>query len=175
MARKKQTGITLIETMIVVAIIGILGAVALPAYNNYIKRAQVSEAINFANLAKIHLADYYIENGRFVPNYGSLSQRNVEIGLEPTTNYLTDYIEEIWVGGHGIHSLGEAKSAHVAVVFNATLFNPAKRRILFTIAVTPGGGFKMYCRDTGSLWWRTNQIEEKYVPKSCQGINSATS
>lgn len=58
--------------MIVIAIIGVIASVALPSYNNYVKRAQISEAINFANLAKIHLVDYHIENGIFFPTMSTL-------------------------------------------------------------------------------------------------------
>lgn len=160
--------------MIVIAIIGVIASVALPSYNNYVKRAQISEAINFANLAKIHLVDYHIENGIFVPDYEHLSKRNTEIGLEPTSSYRTQYIEDLWVGSGGVRAISATNSAHVAILFKSTLFDPAKRRILFTIAKGPGGRYKMYCRDTGSLWWSGNQVAEKYVPKHCRGVNSAS-
>jgi len=56
-------GFTLIELMIVVAIIGILAAVAIPAYQDYIARAQVSEAINLTAAAKTPLTEYYNNQG----------------------------------------------------------------------------------------------------------------
>ncbi|WP_306332087.1 pilin [Xanthomonas chitinilytica] len=55
---KKQQGFTLIELMIVVAIIAILAAIALPAYQNYIKRAKVSEGITAASACKGSIAEY---------------------------------------------------------------------------------------------------------------------
>ena len=65
MMKKAQKGFTLIELMIVVAIIGILAAVAIPAYQDYIARAQVSEAVTLMGGAKTPIAEFYADNGRF--------------------------------------------------------------------------------------------------------------
>lgn len=71
-------GFTIIELMIAVAIIGILAAIAIPAYQNYIIRAKVSEAITFADMAKVAVSEYYQTNGSFPSGSGSL---NTEFGL----------------------------------------------------------------------------------------------
>jgi type IV pilus assembly protein PilA len=60
---KKTVGFSLIELMIVVAIIGLLAAAALPAYVSYVARAQVSEATGLLWSAKTPLAEYYTSNG----------------------------------------------------------------------------------------------------------------
>jgi len=60
-----QKGFTLIELMIVVAIIGILAAIAIPAYQDYTIRAQVTEGLNLADGVKVAVADYYTQNGTF--------------------------------------------------------------------------------------------------------------
>jgi type IV pilus assembly protein PilA len=58
-----QKGFTLIELMIVVAIIGILAAIAIPAYQDYTIRAQVTEGLNLAGAVKASVAEYFAQNG----------------------------------------------------------------------------------------------------------------
>ncbi len=62
---KKQQGFTLIELMIVVAIIGILAAIAIPAYQDYTIRAQVSEGLSLAGGAKAAVSEYTMDVGRY--------------------------------------------------------------------------------------------------------------
>ena len=65
---KKQQGFTLIELMIVVAIIGILAAIAIPAYQDYTIRAQVSEGLSLSGGAKAAVSEYTMDTGDFPAN-----------------------------------------------------------------------------------------------------------
>ena len=65
MRKQIQKGFTLIELMIVVAIIGILAAIAIPAYQNYTIRSQITEGLTLAGGWKAAIAEYYAQNGAF--------------------------------------------------------------------------------------------------------------
>lgn len=85
-AQRVQKGFTLIELMIVVAIIGILAAIALPAYQDYTIRAQVSEALSLTNGLKTSVSDYYATKGTFpVDNAAAVC------GATPAPNSCTGY------------------------------------------------------------------------------------
>ncbi|MEO7200362.1 MAG: prepilin-type N-terminal cleavage/methylation domain-containing protein, partial [Dokdonella sp.] len=66
--KKMQKGFTLIELMIVVAIIAILAAIAIPAYQDYLVRSQVSEGATLSDGAKTAVAEYYANHGKFPPS-----------------------------------------------------------------------------------------------------------
>src|SRR5690554_7953243 len=71
MKLQMQKGFTLIELMIVVAIIGILASVALPAYQDYTARSQMSEALSLASGARTAVSEFYTSNGQFPTNNAS--------------------------------------------------------------------------------------------------------
>ena len=71
MLKQVQKGFTLIELMIVVAIIGILAAIAIPAYQDYTIRAQVTEGMNLAAAVKAEVAEFYAQNGAWPTAMGT--------------------------------------------------------------------------------------------------------
>ncbi|EPT3725956.1 pilin, partial [Neisseria gonorrhoeae] len=85
-----QKGFTLIELMIVIAIVGILAAVALPAYQDYTARAQVSEAILLAEGQKSAVAGYYLNNGKWPANNGAA-------GVASASDIKGKYVESVTV------------------------------------------------------------------------------
>ncbi|EPI7255012.1 pilin [Neisseria gonorrhoeae] len=86
-----QKGFTLIELMIVIAIVGILAAVALPAYQDYTARAQVSEAILLAEGQKSAVTEYYLNNGEWPKDNGAANDDAVTAGKD-TTNIDTKHL-----------------------------------------------------------------------------------
>src|SRR5690349_24620211 len=96
----KQKGFTLIELMIVVAIIGILAAIAIPAYQDYIARAQVSEGVQLMAGGKTPFAEFYSDKGRRPSDTASLMSntdgkytRSVEIQAGAGTTAATQMLE----------------------------------------------------------------------------------
>ncbi|ENW6554856.1 prepilin-type N-terminal cleavage/methylation domain-containing protein, partial [Neisseria gonorrhoeae] len=85
-----QKGFTLIELMIVIAIVGILAAVALPAYQDYTARAQVSEAILLAEGQKSAVAGYYLNNGEW-------PEDNDKAGVASASTIKGKYVESVTV------------------------------------------------------------------------------
>lgn len=73
-------GFTLIELMIVVAIIGILAAIAIPAYQDYTVRAKVSEGLSFADFAKTTVSEYYISNNIWPSSNASAGMPSIIVG-----------------------------------------------------------------------------------------------
>ena len=92
---RKQQGFTLIELMIVVAIIGILAAIAIPAYQDYTIRAQVSEGLNLTGACKAAVTEYYQDQGVFPAD-------NATAGLEAAANIRGKYTVSVTVGALGI-------------------------------------------------------------------------
>jgi type IV pilus assembly protein PilA len=104
-----QKGFTLIELMIVVAIIGILAAIAIPAYQNYTIRAQVTEGLNLADGWKTSLSEFYAQNGAFPASVTTV----------PTAATQTIMFQQGVTTGKYVKSVGLSKGA-IQITYGAT-------------------------------------------------------
>src|SRR5262249_18757224 len=93
--RAVQKGFTLIELMIVVAIIGILAAVAMPAYQDSTVRAKVTEGLNLAAASKLAVAETWASSGQFPTD-------NASAGLPAATDIHSKYVTSVTVGARGV-------------------------------------------------------------------------
>ena len=143
----EDSGFTLIELMIVVAIIGILVAVGMPQYQNYVARSQVAEGFSLASGLKTALAEYYSTNGTF-PNNGT-SEANTVIGVEAAKNIKGKYVEKVTVSDDGVGA--------ITVLFGSLSYHD--ERFLRLTAIATDGAVSFPC---------TTDIEEPYRPKDCE-------
>ncbi len=147
--KKVQQGFTLIELMIVVAIIGILAAIAIPAYQDYTVRAQVSEGLNLGAGAKTAVTEYFQDRGLWPTS-------NTEAGLDPViTNIKGKYVESVEV------SLGGAVPSLVTVVYG----NDAHATLLLGKSITLGP-----VDEGGSVTWTclSPNLPAKHLPAACR-------
>lgn len=134
----QQKGFTLIELMIVVAIVGILAALAIPAYQDYTVRARVAEALGFAAAAKTAVSESFISSG------GTAPTSNTEAGY--TFPGATANVNNVQVGGNGVIT--------VTTTANAGNGN-------FTMTPTYNAGQVTWVCNRGT-------IEARYLPQNCR-------
>jgi type IV pilus assembly protein PilA len=142
----KQKGFTLIELMIVVAIIGILAAVAIPAYSDYTAKAQASEAFALSAAAKQAVVLAYMETGSFPAD-------NDDAGLAAATAIVGAYVSGV-----------EVVDGAITVTFKA---GKAGSDTAATVLLTPDA-----TTNAGSITWKCESpnadgVEVKYLPKNC--------
>ncbi len=138
--KQTQQGFTLIELMIVVAIIGILAAVALPAYQDYTVRAKVTEGLSLASAGKTAVSEFFASTG-------NLPGSNVSAGLSGPTS----------INGNSVRSVTVGAGGNITVAYSG---NPIDGNTIILAPTTAGGGVKWAC-NTGTL-------EGKYRPSSCR-------
>jgi type IV pilus assembly protein PilA len=144
MKKQMQQGFTLIELMIVVAIVGILAAIAIPAYQDYTTRAKVAEGLSLADGAKTVVSEY-------VQTKGSYPADNGTAGYQAASG---NYVSTV-----------EISNGVITVTYKGSLTGDGKA---YTLQLKPsttgaGGAVKWTCAAGG-----TNALPSKYVPASCK-------
>jgi len=142
---KKQTGFTLIELMIVVAIIGILASIAIPAYQDYTIRAQVSEGMSLADGAKTAVSEYYTNKGTFPAS-------NTEAGLAAAASIQGKYVSQVGVSTNGLITATYGNDAHNNINGDTLLLSP--------IGTATAGSVKWVCKSA--------TLDGKYLPSACR-------
>jgi len=145
--KKIQQGFTLIELMIVVAIIGILAAIAIPAYQDYVIRSQVSEGSSLADGSKTAIGEFYNQTNRLPPN-------NTSAGLALAASISGKYVTTVNAAGGTI----------IATFSSATPFEANGKINTSTLifsAVTHAGSISWNCKGLGT-------VVNKYKPQVCR-------
>ena len=143
--KKMQKGFTLIELMIVVAIIAILAAIAIPAYQDYLIRTQVSEGATLSDGAKTAISEFYSNTGHF-------PKTNQSAGLATNTSIAGKYVSQVDVS---------ATPGQIVATFSGPSANAAIKGQTFVLsAITNAGSFAWSCTKS--------TVASKYLPTSCR-------
>ncbi|MEN0663335.1 pilin [Neisseria meningitidis] len=160
-----QKGFTLIELMIVIAIVGILAAVALPAYQDYTARAQVSEAILLAEGQKSAVTEYYLNHGEWPAN-------NSDAGVASASDIKGKYVQSVTV----------ANGVVTATMLSSGVNKEIQGKKLSLWAKRQNGSVKWFCgqpvtrndtaTDDGVTAASDKQIDTKHLPSTCRDNSS---
>lgn len=157
--KNTQSGFTLIELMIVVAIIGILAALAIPAYQNYINRAKMSEGIVIASDARAAVSEYVLTSNGIWPT------SNAQAGISPVIN--SNFVESLEVLTDGTDGIIRVRM-RPDMGFGETA-NGASPTVIFRASLTPNSSISWQCLSNSSDPFVENPIDPQILPPNCRG------
>jgi type IV pilus assembly protein PilA len=138
MMKRMQQGFTLIELMIVVAIIGVLASIALPAYQDYTRRAYVAEGLELSGVVKGSVTEYYVSHGVFPSN-------NAAAGLAAPAS----------IAGNAVSSVG-IDNGTVIITFDGKVDGATME----LVPTATGGDVAWTCHG--------GAVSFKYLPSNCR-------
>ncbi len=141
--RTGQQGYTLIELMIVTGIIGILGSIAIPAYQDYTIRAQVAEGITVSGGIRAAALDYYMQTGDW-------PQNNNKAGVGNQNDYSGKYVKKIMI-----------KKNEIEIQFGNDAHDKISGKKILMTAVVGQGAIRWECSGKGVF-------EDRHLPQGCR-------
>jgi len=148
--KSMQKGFTLIELMIVVAIIAILAAIAIPAYQNYLIRTQVTEGTSLAGGVQTAVAEFYANNARFPAS-------NASAGVASAKSIVGKYVVQVDVNSGTVTGDGV-----IDALFNSTSANTKiqGKNLVLSPITSPDGSIHWSCTKS--------DVDPQYLPTSCR-------
>jgi type IV pilus assembly protein PilA len=147
--KKRRSGFTLVELMIAVAIVGILAAIGIPSYRDYMIRMQVAEGMTLSSGAKVAVAEYYDYN-KLSPDTGHFPDNNKDAGLVSPVSIQGKYVSKVDVGT----ALGQ-----IRVTYGNDAHALIQDDVLILSAIPHGDSLEWTCY--------SDNIDHKYLADMC--------